>query len=69
MKSNAWIRTGCLPAKQTSRKALADAIRQCRLKGWKMQKVFFTDAVGYQSDMGKECPYANPYTYLVEKTA
>ena len=66
MKNKAWIKTGSLPAKKTSRKALADEIRQCRRKGWKMQKVVFTDAIGYQSDMGKDCPYANPYTYLIE---
>jgi hypothetical protein len=67
MKNKAWIKTGILPAKKTSRKALSDAIRQCRSKGWKMQKVVFADAVGYQSDMGEECPYANPYTYLIER--
>ena len=68
MKSHAWIKTGCLPAKKTSRKALAEAIISCRRKGWKMQKVVFKDAIGYQSDMGKDAPYKNPYTYLIEKT-
>ena len=69
MKSNAWIKTGLLPAKKTSRKALAEAIKSCRRKGWQMQKVVFKDAIGYQSDMGKDCSYKNPYTYLVEKTS
>lgn len=68
MKNIAWIKTGMLPAKKTSRRALAEALRSCRRKGYKMKKVIFTDAIGYQSDLGKDVPYQNPYTYLVEKT-